>query len=83
MKLIDLTDPLDADVPVYPGTTPLVLNRSSESREATATNVWTLHISAHSGTHVGVTESGAVDHGVPLRVVDAEGAPPRVVLRGN
>ena len=52
MKLIDVTVPLDADLPVYPGNTPFVLEPIKRIARGDSSNVSTLHMSAHSGTHV-------------------------------
>jgi arylformamidase len=52
MKLIDVTVPLDADVPSYPGNTPFSLEAIKRIARGDSSNVSTLHMSAHSGTHV-------------------------------
>jgi len=52
MKLIDVTVPLDARVPVYPGNTPFTLEAIKRIARGDSSNVSTLHMSAHSGTHV-------------------------------
>ena len=52
MKLIDVTVPLDADLPVYPGNTPFVLEPIKRIARGDSSNVSTLHMSAHAGTHV-------------------------------
>lgn len=52
MKLIDITVPLDANLPVYPGNTPFTLEAIKRIATGDSSNVSTLHMSAHSGTHV-------------------------------
>jgi arylformamidase len=52
MKLIDVTVPLDANVPLYPGNTPFSLEAIKRIRRGDSSNVSTLHMSAHAGTHV-------------------------------
>ncbi len=52
MKLIDVTVPLDAALPVYPGNAPFTLEPVKRIAQGGSSNVSTLHMSAHSGTHV-------------------------------
>ena len=52
MKLIDVTVPLDASLPVYPGNTPFTLEPIKRIATGDSSNVSTLHMSAHTGTHV-------------------------------
>jgi arylformamidase len=52
MKLIDVTVPLDASLPIYPGNTPFTLEAVKRIARGDTSNVSTLHMSAHSGTHV-------------------------------
>lgn len=52
MKLIDVTVPLDSNLPVYPGNTPFTLETIKRIATGDSSNVSTLHMSAHSGTHV-------------------------------
>ena len=52
MKLIDITVPLDASLPVYPGNTPFQLEPIKRIADGGSSNVSTLHLSAHAGTHV-------------------------------
>jgi len=52
MKLIDVTVPLDANVPLYPGNTPFSLEPVQRIGRGDSSNVSTLHMSAHAGTHV-------------------------------
>ena len=52
MKLIDVTVPLDANLPTYPGNTPYSLEALKRRARGDSSNVSTLHMSAHCGTHV-------------------------------
>jgi arylformamidase len=52
MKLIDVTVPMDASLPTYPGNTPFTIEAVKRIARGDTSNVSTLHMSAHSGTHV-------------------------------
>jgi arylformamidase len=52
MKLIDVTVPIDASLPNYPGNTPFTLEAIKRIARGDSSNVSTLHMSAHTGTHV-------------------------------
>lgn len=52
MKLIDVSVPLDATTPTYPGNTPYSLEAIKRIARGDSSNVSTLHMSAHAGTHV-------------------------------
>jgi arylformamidase len=52
MKLIDVTVPLDGNVPVYPGNTPFALEATKRIARGDSSNVSSLRMSAHCGTHV-------------------------------
>jgi arylformamidase len=52
MKLIDLTVPLDGNLPVYPGNTPFLLEPVKRIARGDTPNVSTLRLSADAGTHV-------------------------------
>src|SRR5690349_2418864 len=52
MKLIDVSVPLDANLPTYPNNTPFSLEPIKRIARGDSSNVSTLHMSAHSGTHV-------------------------------
>jgi arylformamidase len=52
MKLIDVTVPLDATLPTYPNNTPFSLEPVKRLAHGDSSNVSTLHMSAHAGTHV-------------------------------
>src|SRR3954462_6888735 len=52
MKLIDVSIPLDAQLPTYPHNTPFTLEPIKRIARGDSSNVSTLHMSAHTGTHV-------------------------------
>src|SRR5437762_13874498 len=52
MKLFDVSVPLDSNVPTYPGNTPYTLEPIKRLERGDSSNVSTLHMSAHTGTHV-------------------------------
>ena len=52
MKLIDVSVPLDARLPTYPHNTPFSLEPVRRMARGDSSNVSTLHMSAHAGTHV-------------------------------
>src|SRR6266852_5383154 len=52
MKLIDVSVPLDATLPTYPGNTPFGLEAVKRIARGDSSNVSSLHMSAHAGTHV-------------------------------
>ena len=52
MKLIDVTLPLHEHLPTYPGTTPFALEPIKRIARGDSSNVSTIHMSAHGGTHV-------------------------------
>jgi len=81
MKLIDVSVPLDANLPTYPNNTPFSLEPIKRIARGDSSNVSTLHMSAHTGTHVdapwhslndgGRTESLSLDVLVgPARVIE-------------
>ena len=52
MKLIDVTVALDAQLPTYPNNTPFTLEPIKRVARGDSSNVSTLHMSAHAGTHI-------------------------------
>lgn len=52
MKLIDVSVPLDANLPNYPGNTPLSLEAVKRLAHGDSSNVSSVHMSVHAGTHV-------------------------------
>jgi arylformamidase len=73
MKLIDITVPVDAAVPVYPGNTPFSLEAIKRIARGDSSNVSTIHMSAHSGTHVDAPrhffDDGPGVEGLPLEIL--------------
>jgi arylformamidase len=72
-RLIDVTVPIDASVPVYPGNTPFTLEAIKRIARGDSSNVSTLHMSAHSGTHVDAPrhffDDGPGSEGLPLEML--------------
>ena len=52
MKLFDVSVPIDASLPTYPGNTPFRLEPVKRIATGGNSNVSTLHLGAHAGTHV-------------------------------
>ena len=52
MKLIDVSVPLDGNLPTYPGNIPFSLEPTKRIASGDSSNVSALHMSAHAGTHV-------------------------------
>jgi arylformamidase len=52
MKLIDISVPLDTALPSYPNNLPFSLEAVKRLAGGDSSNVSSLHLSAHSGTHV-------------------------------
>jgi arylformamidase len=52
MKLIDVTVPIDSNLATYPGNTPFSLEAIKRIANGDSSNVSTLQMSAHAGTHV-------------------------------
>jgi arylformamidase len=52
MKLIDVSVPLDANLPNYPGNTPFSLEAIKRIARGDSSNVSSVHMSVHAGTHV-------------------------------
>src|SRR5262245_9994232 len=52
MKLVDVSVPLDANLPSYPGNLPYTLEPVKRLARGDSSNVSSLHLSAHAGTHV-------------------------------
>jgi arylformamidase len=70
MKLIDVSVPLDATLPSYPGNTPFSLEAIKRIARGDSSNVSSLHMSAHAGTHVDAPrhffDDGAGTESLPL-----------------
>jgi len=52
MRLIDVTVPLDENLPTYPHNTPFSIEPIKRMSRGDGSNLSTLHLGAHSGTHV-------------------------------
>ena len=52
MKLIDISVPLDSKLPTYPSNTPFTLEPAKRIKQGGTSNVSSLSLSAHTGTHV-------------------------------
>jgi arylformamidase len=70
MRLIDVSVPLDAQLPTYPHNTPFTLEPIKRIAQGDSSNVSTLHMSAHTGTHVDAPrhffDEGAGTEALPL-----------------
>jgi arylformamidase len=73
MKLIDVSVPLDATLPTYPHNTPFSLEAIKRLARGDSSNVSTLHMSAHTGTHVDAPrhffDAGAGTEALPLELL--------------
>src|SRR5713101_6680676 len=73
MKLIDVSVPIDASLPTYPGNTPFSLEPIKRLARGDSSNVSTLHMSAHSGTHVDAPrhfyDNGPSTEALPLEML--------------
>jgi arylformamidase len=73
MKFIDVSVPLDTQLPTYPGNTPYSLEPIKRIARGDSSNVSTLHLSAHSGTHVDAPrhffDNGAGAESLPLEML--------------
>ena len=73
MKLIDVSVPLDSNLPTYPGNTPFSLEPTKRIDRGDSSNVSSLHMSAHTGTHVDAPRhfyrDGAGTEALPLEML--------------
>ena len=73
MKLIDVSVPLDAQLPTYPHNTPFSVEPIKRLARGDSSNVSTLHMSAHTGTHVDAPrhffDEGAGTEALPLELL--------------
>lgn len=73
MKLIDVSVPLDAQLPTYPHNTPYTLEPIKRVARGDSSNVSTLHMSTHTGTHVDAPrhffDDGAGTEALPLELL--------------
>jgi arylformamidase len=73
MELIDVSVPLDATLPTYPGNVPFTLEPVKRIVGGDSSNVSAIHMSAHAGTHVDAPrhyfdDGGAID-ALPLELL--------------
>lgn len=73
MKLIDVTVPIDSRLATYPGNTPFILEAIKRLANGDSSNVSTIHMSAHAGTHVDAPrhffDEGAGVEGLPIEML--------------
>jgi arylformamidase len=73
MKLIDVSVPLDENLPNYPNNTPFSLEPIKRVARGDSSNVSSLHMSAHAGTHVDAPrhffDDGAGTEALPLEML--------------
>jgi arylformamidase len=73
MKLIDVTVALDAQLPTYPNNTPFTLEPIKRVARGDSSNVSTLHMSAHAGTHIDAPrhffDEGLATDALPLEML--------------
>src|SRR6266705_656229 len=73
MKLIDVSVPLDDHLPTYPNNTPFTLEPIKRLAKGDSSNVSTLHMSAHTGTHVDAPrhffDNGPSTEALPLEML--------------
>src|SRR3977135_2604020 len=73
MAYIDVSVPLDAQLPTYPHNTPFSLEPIKRIARGDSSNVSTLHMSAHTGTHVDAPrhffDQGAGTESLPLELL--------------
>jgi len=73
MKLIDVSVPIDATLPTYPHNTPFSIEAVRRRANGDRSNVSTLHMSAHTGTHVDApvhfVDGGSGVEALPLEIL--------------
>jgi arylformamidase len=73
MKLIDVSVPLDANLPTYPGNTPFALEPVQRIAKGDHANLSSVHMSVHAGTHVDAPchffDGGAGTEALPLEML--------------
>lgn len=73
MKIIDVSVPLDAQLPTYPRNTPFSIEPNQRMADGASSNVSTLHLGAHTGTHVDAPrhffDEGAGTEALPLELL--------------
>ena len=70
MKLIDVSVPIDANLATYPGHVPFGLDAATRLADGAPSNLSTLRMSVHTGTHVDaprhLTDDGSGVDALPL-----------------
>jgi arylformamidase len=73
MKLIDVSVPIDTSLATYPGNTPFTLEPIKRIAQGGSSNVSSLHMSAHTGTHVDAPrhffDNGTGTEALPLEML--------------
>lgn len=73
MTFIDVSVPLDANLPLYPGNTPFSIEAIKRMARGDSSNVSSLHLSAHAGTHVDapnhVLDGAAASESLPIELL--------------
>src|ERR1700704_1968390 len=73
MKLIDVSVPLDGNLPTYPGNVPFNLEATKRIASGDSSNVSAIHMSVHTGTHVDAPRhffaNGAGTDALPLEML--------------
>lgn len=73
MKLIDVSVPLDATLPTYPGNVPFSLERQQQIARGDHANLSAIHMSVHAGTHLDAPkhffDDGAGVEALPLELL--------------
>ena len=73
MKFIDVSVPIDSTLPTYPQNTPFTLEPIKRIARGDSSNVSSIHMSAHCGTHVDAPrhfyDTGGDTDGLPLELL--------------
>ena len=87
MKLIDVSVPIDSTLATYPGNTPFSLEAIKRIANGDSSNVSTIHISAHAGTHVDAPrhffDAGGGVETLPLEMLCGRARVVEVTTRGH
>ena len=87
MKLIDVSVPIDSTLATYPGNTPFSLEAIKRIAKGDSSNVSTIHMSAHAGTHVDAPrhffDAGHGVESLPLEMLCGRARVVEVTTRGH
>jgi len=87
MKLIDVSVPIDSTLATYPGNTPFSLEAIKRIANGDSSNVSTIHMSAHAGTHVDAPrhffDTGHGVESLPLDMLCGRARVVEVTTRGH